>query len=302
MIMNESYKRWTRRAGIAVATAALVVFGTLTAAGAAPVHPSVSPTKALTGQLYGCATEQSPHYQFWFHGTYTGKQHCGAGHQLVVWSVTGPQGATGAQGPQGDTGATGAQGPAGPAGSTGAAGASEIQTVTGTTSVTAWPETSGWAIDAFVRTVSVTSHGAVDNSHCSGAPKCFFFTFTLSDNGSFTTVDGKPTPNGTGGTISGVSAGTMQGVAGGQFYADSDAMTGTVPVSATGDDKPASTTTWATLVMTSGAHTYGVTLTAYSWQYADGQTCETWTDAINPGDDGQSAADGNITGVVACTS
>jgi hypothetical protein len=31
------------------------------------------------------------------------------------------------------------------------------------------------------------------------------------------------------------------------------------------------------------------------------KTCEKWVDQINPGDDGQGPADGNITGVNACT-
>lgn len=172
----------------------------------------------------------------------------------------------------------------------------------GTTSVSAWPESSGWATDAFTRSLTVTEAGVADPSNCDGAPRCFLFTFGLVDNGSFVTVDGKPTPNTSlGGTISGVSSGTFQGSAIGKFYADTDNLAGHIPATATGSAKPATTSTWFKLAFGSGTHFFHAALTQYGWTYADTQTCEQWVDAVNPGDDGQSAGDGNITGTVHCT-
>lgn len=253
-----------------LATFAAVLLGFGLSASAAPGTTSVS----WTGKVYACYVPLTGHAygSLTFHGQYTGTQKCGTGHSLVVWNLTPPATVT-----------------------------APSSTRTGTTSLSAWPESSGWANDAFTRGVSVTRVGAVDNANCSGAPKCFFYTFTLTDNGSFTTVNGTPTPNGTGGTVHGVTTGTMQGVAIGSFYGDTDALTGTIPATATGAAKPASTTNWATLALPASAHTYGVKLTQYGWTYVDATTCETWVDKINPGDDGQSAADGNITGVVACS-
>lgn len=102
-------------------------------------------------------------------------------------------------------------------------------------------------------------------------------------------------------TINGAHQGTMQGVAKFSFYSDSGAPNGAlVPAGATGSSKPATTSTWYTLALPNSAHTFGGKLTAYSWTYGLAATCEQWVDSINPGDDGQSAADGNITGTNTC--
>lgn len=71
--------------------------------------------------------------------------------------------------------------------------------------------------------------------------------------------------------------------------------------SANGSAKPASTTDWGELGFPQGTTFRGVKLIAYDWTYAAPSICEHWNDAINPGDDGQGPADGNITGVNACT-
>jgi hypothetical protein len=270
------------RNAIAVSIAALAALtGVLFTTGVFASTPD--PTTSPTGLVYACSvmypsvSKSVPFLNY--HGPWTG-QSCGAGHQLVVFNA-------------GSSIPTGPQGPA---------GASAVVTVTASTNVVNWPETSGWATDAFLRSVTVTRDHAADNSHCNSAAACWFYTFTLTDTGSFQTVDGKPTPNGTGGTISGVSGGTMQGTAVGSFYADSDApAAANVPATANGDSKPASTTAWATLTLPGSAHTFGVKLTAYGWTYADTATCEQWVDQITPGDDGQSAGDGNITGSVHCS-
>jgi hypothetical protein len=242
---------------------------------------------------------------------------CPAGSSTAVISAAagakGDKGDPGTPGVKGDTGAagaagaTGAQGPAGPAGT---GGASAVLTVTGTTNVTAWPESSGWASDDFTRSVTVIRQHASDNGKCNGAPTCWFYTFQLTDNGTFLTVNGKNSPNGSSSDkVTGAFAGTVQGVAVGSFYADSGTPTGTFPVSATGSNKPAGTSDWATLALPAGAHAFGTKLTAYSWDYnltiAAGSGCtatshQEWLDQINPGDDGQKASDGNVTGSTNC--
>jgi hypothetical protein len=230
-----------------------------------------------------------------------GTHGCPAGWTTDRWNIVGPKGATGTQG---------IQGVAGPAGPAGAPGTSAVLTVNGTTNVTAWPESSGWASDDFTRSVTVTRQHAADNSNCGGAPTCWFYTFQLTDNGTFTTVNGKDSPNGSSSDkVTGAFAGTMQGVAVGSFYADSGTPTGAIPVSATGSAKPASTTNWATLALPASAHAFGTKLTAYSWDYnlsiAAGAGCtaashQEWLDQINPGDDGQGASDGNVVGATNC--
>jgi hypothetical protein len=94
----------------------------------------------------------------------------------------------------------------------------------------------------------------------------------------------------------------MQGTADLQFYASNGSPSATlVPVSANGSTKPASTTNWGGLALPAGTTFAGVELTGYSWTYNAPKTCESWVDEINPGDDGQGAKDGNITGVNHCT-
>ena len=76
-------------------------------------------------------------------------------------------------------------------------------------------------------------------------------------------------------------------------------------LTATGSAKPSTTTNWYQLFFPVGttfgqAGTQNDPWTTYSWVYTAPKTCEVWTDAILPGDDGQGKADGNITGVNAC--
>jgi hypothetical protein len=264
---------------------------------------AISNTNSPVGEVYGCAVINKAFSStiplLDMHGPYNGAQNCGAGHQKYVFY------AGGSAGPKGATGATGAPG------KDGKDGASAITTVTGSTNITNWPETSGWANDNFTRALSVTDNGAVDNSNCSGAPDCYFFTFNLTDGGHFTTVDGADSPNGSSADkIAGTFEGDFQGVAKGSFYADSNKLSqATIPVSADGGSKPATTTTWGKLALPNGTSQFDVHLSAYSWTYSvviqEGVGCaktttETWVDAINPGSDGQNAGDGNITGNNGC--
>jgi hypothetical protein len=133
---------------------------------------------------------------------------------------------------------------------------------------------------------------------------CFFFTFTLRDTGSFTTVDGKASPNGSSSdTVHGTNTGTMNGVANGELYASSaNISAANVATAVTGSQHSATlnTTDWAEQAFPAGTTFAGVNLTAYDFQYVLTSTCEAWNDQITPGDDGQGAADGNITGVSQC--
>ena len=304
-------RKWRKRSIIA---AAIVVAGgligaTIATSAYASARPSVGRDDA--GNFHWCSNRGS----LIVNTTLNDATGPSGAYCFTLFAPTqgpkGDTGATGAQGPKGDTGAQGPQGPAGPAGAAGAAGTSAVVSVDGTTSVTAWPETSGWANDAFTRSISVTREHAADNSHCGGAPSCWFYTFRITDNGSFTTVDGKASPNGSSSDkIGGAFTGTMQGVAIGSFYADTDAPDGSlVPATADGGaNKPASTSDWYKTALPSGSHTFAGKLTQYGWTYVlpnvpcNTPVTQTWIDKINPGDDGQGAADGNITGTASCQS
>jgi hypothetical protein len=226
----------------------------------------------------------------------------------VVWNLQGPAGAAG---PAGPAGPTGPQGPAGPAG---AAGASGILTVSAQTQVSNWPEGSGWANDNFTRIVTITRQHAVPASDCgASANQCWFYTETLSDNGTFVTVGGHASPNGSSSaTINGSFTGNMTGGGKLEFYADSGTPNPSlVPGTANGSAKPSSTTDWYQLFFPAGTN-FGLTTganapwTTYDWAYAANITntaggstitcTQQWNDGINPGDDGQGAGDGNITG------
>jgi hypothetical protein len=223
--------------------------------------------------------------------------NCAQNLLLITWGTQGP------------AGPAGPQGPAGPAGS---AGASSVVQAAATTTVTNWPEGGGWGTDAFTRVVDVTVQGQVNNSHCGGAPVCYSVFGTLTDSaGSTVPANGHASPNGSSSaTIDAahISHIAMAGQADFQFYATSNKAAGSnVPATANGSAKPASTTDWGELAFPSGTQFFGATLTQYDWLYTasvaytvSGSTnvscTQTWNDQINPGDDGQGSADGNITG------
>ena len=142
------------------------------------------------------------------------------------------------------------------------------------------------------------------------ASSCWFYTATLADNGTFTTVNGAASPNGSStAKISGDNTGTLVGGGKVEFYASSGSPNpALVPGTANGSKPPATTTSWYKLFFPSGtlfglapAQVAGYApWVTYLRTYSLASTCEKWTDGINPGDDGQGAADGNITGVSAC--
>jgi hypothetical protein len=224
--------------------------------------------------------------------------------------ATGPAGAPGAKGDTGATGATGPQGPqgpqgpAGPTGATGAqgpAGESAMQTLTASTQVTQWVENGGWATDAYTRNLSLTRQYQVPSTACKGTPVCWFYTGTISDDGTFVAVDGHASPNTSfSTTISGAVTGTMVGAGSFEFYASSgDIDASRVPTTQVGKTGGVTTANWGRLAFPSGTtfiNSSGTSpLTAYKWIYSAGCPAQTWTDQINPGDDGKGPTDGNIT-------
>lgn len=259
-------------------------------------------TKAASGPYHVCVSSATHKVTTIYGGN--GHPTCHAGSTLFLWNTSGARGATGARGVTGARGATGATGARGATGATGAAGAqgpagqSAVTTVTAATAVTNWPESSGWANDSFTRMMVLTRQHAASSSKCGGTPECWFYTGTLTDNGTATTVDGHASPNGSSSeTIHGSFDATLNGGADVEFYASSGTPNGTVPATVDGNiSKPASTSTWYQLAFPDGTTFTNGSLTKFSWTYSNTTTCETWTDSINPGDDGQSATDGNITG------
>ena len=280
---------------------------------------SASPAAAKSTTIQGCENTKT-HVLYVRHG-----KSCGKGYTALSWNVTGPQGAKGATGATGATGPAGPAGPQGPAGANGTNGTSAVQTFTASTVFSDWPETSGWANDTFTRDGTLTLDGEVPADDCgASAQACYLYKLVASDNGSTTTVNGASNPNGQGGTIQGTWTGTMVGSLVEEFYASSNKPDpAQVPAEVTGSQKgqsvngwPVDNTDWfeqffpaGTLIANASPSSlpgYAPFVT-YDWTYTIPVTCgtnntvtETWNDAINPGDDGQSTTDGSITGAAVC--
>jgi hypothetical protein len=240
----------------------------------------------------------------------------------VVDKTTGDLMITLSNGKTSDAGhVVGANGANGAPGSNGAPGGSSVTNVTAQTQLRNWPDTGGagdvWALDNFTRTLSVTVEDQVNNSHCGGAPACYAVFGTISDNGTSVPQDGQAAPNNsTPATIiaKNITQIVTTGTASFQFYATSAAIDAK-NVPATDDAKVqgklASTTDWGELAFPAGTKFFGPALTAYDWNYSaalsyvSGGTSvscnQVFNDAVNPGDDGQGAADGNITGTCPTT-
>ena len=218
----------------------------------------------------------------------------------------GEKGAEGAEGPPGSPGPKGEKGPEGPEGKEGPPGPpgeSAQKTITATTAVINWPDggSNYWALDNYIRTLTLTRNAAAPSEECGGTPSCWFYTGTLADNGTFTTVNGHASPNGSSSAhITGELTGSMIGGASFEFYASSGSPEANL-VPATQEYQPGGPTTsgWAKQAFPAGTVFTHMSLTAYRWVYSLGCAAQTWSDGINPGDDGQGAGDGNITG--ACT-
>jgi len=126
--------------------------------------------------------------------------------------------------------------------------------VTATTTVKNWPQSSGWANHNFTRTVTITRQHAAATSHCGGTATCWYYTETLSDNGAFASVSGATAPNGSSPVkIGGVVDGTLVGGGSLEFYASSGAPSASgVPATADGSSEPSGTTAWYKLFFPAG--------------------------------------------------
>jgi hypothetical protein len=206
----------------------------------------------------------------------------------------GPAGPAGPAGPKGDTGATG---PAGPAGVAGSAGASAIAMESSVIQVNAHPDSGNhgnWANDSFARTITVIRQGAADASHCqAGASGCWFYTGSISDNGTFASTAGALSPN-AGTAISGTVDGSFTGGSSFQFYADSSSLQVSSLKTVAGGPG-SSDNSWPASFLPGSATVSGYALLNWSWSYNAPGTCETWTDAL-------AGETGDVTGVNACKS
>lgn len=235
---------------------------------------------------------------------------CPSGYTELDWNqkgvagATGAKGATGAVGATGATGAVGATGPAGPAGPQGPAGqngASAILTVNASTAVSGRKDSGNhgdWATDAYQRIASITRQHASTVSKCgTDAAECWFYTGTVTDSGSFLTLDGANSPN-AGTAVNGHVAGTFTGGSSFEFYASSGAPNASlVPSTLAGNGQ--STSTWMRQFFAAGTSFNSENEPVWSWSYAAPSTCERWVDASNNGD-GSGAHAGDIQGINAC--
>ncbi len=279
--------------------AALAIAGASAGGYALATATSSSTVKTVSGPYVSCTNLSGELF------VYNNKTCAQAGHPF---QLSGFNGATGAQGPAGP------QGPTGPSGSN---GASAVTSISAATALSNWPDTGGagdvWGLDNFTRILNVTVEDQVNNSHCGGAPVCYAVFGTISDTGTTVPQDGTAAPNNSepativAANITGIST---SGAAEFQFYSTSNAISAAnVPAkdNAATQGKLFSTTDWGESAFPAGTQFFDPTLTAYNWTYTAALSytsdntsiscTQIWTDHINPGDDGQGASDGNITGV-----
>lgn len=260
-------KRWFAPLATVVACGIMLGTGAAVAAAAASSSQVIHGCVRLSGRaIVDVYTAKTP--------------KCPSGTFAIHWGVQGPAG------------------PAGPAGPSGSNGQDADVIESSVIQVTGHDDSGvggNWAKDSFARTMTVIRHDAVDASHCGGAAHCWFFTGSISDAGSFTSVDGAKDPNTGASTINGIVTGSFNGGASFQFYADSGDLR---PSSlSTVDGGPGSSDpSWPASFLPGSAHVSGYDLLgSWGWTYNAPATCETWVN---------SAAGnlGNITGVNACTS
>jgi hypothetical protein len=182
-------------------------------------------------------------------------------------------------------------------GTPGAPGADAILSVTADTMVTARPDTatdgSVWANDDMTRTLTVNRQHAAEASKCgAGAVKCWFYTGTIKDNGTFKTVAGAHAPN-SATPISGTVEGTVNGVYEIEFYATSDKPNPSL-VDSTVTGAAPTTSNWAKLAFPAGTQFSAVNGVDYTWVYKAPKTCEVHTQTTN-------STTGDIRGLNACT-
>jgi hypothetical protein len=208
----------------------------------------------------------------------------------------GPKGDIGITGPAGAAGLNGAQGPAGPAGPVGPAGPpSQLFTVTANSALLNRPDSGlhgDWALDRLTRTMSITRQHATEASKCGGsASVCWFYTGSLSDNGTFNTIKDANSPQ-AGTPITGQVKGNVLGAAKIEFYASSDLPDPSL-VDATVHNADHPTATWAKMFFKPGTVVTNSTMTDWGWMYDQTNTCESWFNGL-------AGNTGDITGVNKC--
>lgn len=156
-----------------------------------------------------------------------------------------------------------------------------------------------WAKDAMIRTLTLNFQHSVPASDCgSNADQCYFYKYTLTDQGSFRTTDGALSPN-AGTPIPGNVSGTFTGGASGELYADSATPNASlVPATVVGDSP--STSKWVEQFFAAGTNFAGEDLPAYNWQYNAQATCEQYAEAFK-GSTGPETDTGDIQGVNHCS-
>lgn len=98
------------------------------------------------------------------------------------------------------------------------------QTFSATTSITnhddSGTEGNNWALDNFTRVATIKFVNQVSVSNCPGSDtgKCYFWTYTLKDNGTFTTVPNVDEPNSTTQLDLALTGPMTGGTSNGEFY------------------------------------------------------------------------------------
>jgi hypothetical protein len=189
----------------------------------------------------------------------------------------------------------GTQGPAGPAGKDGVNGkdgTDAIVSVTALTSLTNRPDSGAngdWAKDTLTRTVAITKQSAVPASNCGPtATTCWFYTGSLIDTGTFTTIDGAKSPGSKpAADINGSVQGSVTGGTRLEFYASSETPNPSL-VQGTVDGGGYPTSTWAKQFFPANVVVTDAKLLDWSWTYTatTPNTCEKWVNALagNSGD------------------
>jgi hypothetical protein len=153
-----------------------------------------------------------------------------------------------------------------------------------------------WAKDTLTRTVTVNRQSAAEADKCgTGAVKCFFYTATLKDNGTFATVADAHSPNTPNTPINGQLSGTIDGVYELEFYASSGAPDPSlVDKIVTGTPAGYETGNWVKNFFPDDTKFSAIGGIDYKWVYTAPTTCEEHIQAT-------AGNTGNITGVNACT-
>lgn len=216
------------------------------------------------------------------------KEACPTGTKAFAWLYAGE---TGPQGPQGIAGPVG---PAGPAGKDGTSWAPV--TASGITAFSNHKDSGvggDWADDDFTRSATIKRGAAVQADKCGpSAVHCWFWTGTLTDTGSFTSLTGAKDPATGTKDIAGIVTGTFTGGATFEFYAEG--MPTATPQGTVDGAAKNPTSEWYKQFFAADANVTGGKLTSWAWDYNAPKTCESFHNA-------GTGNTGNILGVNACT-